>query len=199
MRELLEVETIQEHELGKRSGLVRKITQGNRIAGSLAGHRQKHRKQPRYDWVVKIDGIQYITARIIYYIEYGVDPGDYEIDHKDRNPDNNNIKNLRLSLKKGAQPHNRKVFKNNTSKAVGVTWIKARGKWMAQFHHNKIKSYLGLFTCKLEAAKAYNEAVMTNNLIELGKQLNRLETLTCVCSKCSQSSKRSPKEGRCTP
>ncbi len=199
VKELLKVETIPEHELGKRSGLVRKITQGNKIAGSLAGHRQKHPRQSRYDWVVKIDDIQYIAARIIFYIEYGIDPGDYEVDHKDRNPDNNNIKNLRLVLGRSDQTHNRGLFKNNTSGAIGVTWVKQRKKWMVQFHHNGVKSYLGLFTCKLEAARTYNEAVKENNLIATGKPLNKIEALACNCPRCCQSSKRSPKEGNCTP
>ena len=45
---------------------------------------------------IQIDHKRYLLHRIIYVLMTGEQPGDLEIDHKDRNPHNNSWSNLRL-------------------------------------------------------------------------------------------------------
>lgn len=61
--------------------------------------------------IVTIDGKQYQEPRIIWFWMTGEDPGNHDIDHKDRNPSNNRWKNLRLAS--GGQNH------INTTKTKG--------------------------------------------------------------------------------
>lgn len=92
-------------------------------AGSLAGHL---RKSDGY-WHVVYRRKTYLTHRIIYLMHHGVMP-DY-IDHKDGNPLNNKIENLRAStLMQNA--HNRRRGRNNTSGAKNVS--PRNGKWQVR-------------------------------------------------------------------
>ena len=84
---------------------------------------------------------------------HGVDPLEKDIDHKDRDPLNNKISNLRLATRK-ENCANQKIRKNNTSGVTGVLWNKSKGKWEAWIK----KVYLGCFLNKEDAIKARKEA-----------------------------------------
>ena len=50
--------------------------------------------------------------------------------------------------------------KKNSSKYVGVTWIKDNKKWQGQIGHNKKNIYIGAFENEKDAAKAVNSKCM---------------------------------------
>lgn len=148
----------------------------------MAGTKKPNSKTPgRFDWQVRVDGRPYLASRVIYFMANGVDPGELEIDHEDQNSLNNNVDNLRLG-DDSLQQHNRGTLANNTSGAVGVTRHKS-GKWEAQLWHKGEKFYLGLHTCKIKAARAYNDRVLELGLDKIGKPLNDLEAIACDCKK----------------
>ena len=73
------------------------------------------------------------------------------VDHKDNNPQNNHISNLRFATNKENQ-HNSKLSNNNTSGYKGVCWQKRVKKWRAQIVIDGIHVHIGLFD-NLEDAK----------------------------------------------
>ena len=74
------------------------------------------------------------------------------VDHKDNNPQNNHISNLRFaSYSENSQ--NSKMSSNNTSNVKGVCWHKRVKKWCAQIMIDGIQIHIGLFA-NLEDAKS---------------------------------------------
>lgn len=121
-------------------------------------------------------------SRVLYLMANGIDPGELEVDHENQNHMDNNVENLRL-LARSPQCHNRGIFPNNTSGAVGVSPLR-NGKWKAELTHKGGHFYLGCHTCKIAAAHAYNNKVIELELDKLGKPLNDIEALKCGCEKC---------------
>jgi hypothetical protein len=95
-------------------------------------------------WVVRIDDKLYQTHRIIWCMVTGEDPGDSQIDHRDRDRSNNRIKNLRLANNSENQC-NRKVEDNNQSGIKGIYFHKQGQKWAAEIKIDGEKHHLGLF------------------------------------------------------
>nr|WP_268987487.1 HNH endonuclease [Providencia alcalifaciens] len=79
------------------------------------------------------------------------------IDHIDGDKLNNRIENLRICTHNQNQ-HNQGIRASNKSGYKGVSWMKSVKKWHAQICCNSKVTHLGLYTCKIEAAKAYDEA-----------------------------------------
>ena len=81
------------------------------------------------------------------------------IDHINQNRLDNRRENLRFSTF-SQNVSNRTILPNNTSGYKGVSWHKLSKKWTVgiQVNHKQIK--LGLYQCKIEAAKTYNEAAL---------------------------------------
>lgn len=79
------------------------------------------------------------------------------IDHKDRNPLNNQKNNLR-PCNNSENQKNRKSAINSSSKYLGVCFIKCRNKFKSQIKNNNINYFLGYFKIEEQAALAYNEA-----------------------------------------
>jgi hypothetical protein len=107
LNELLEVVEIPEDKFGEWSGLVWKVSRGGTAVrvGSRAGRLMRRKNRPeRLDWQAEVDGVAYYVSRVIYYMAYGKDPGDAEVDHKDQNWLNNNAWNLRLDVDGDIQP-----------------------------------------------------------------------------------------------
>jgi hypothetical protein len=121
LNELLEVVEIPPDKYGVWSGLVWKVERkGTRGIGSVAGSQRLNPNNPdRLDWVVGVEGVNYLTSRVVYYMTYGEDPGDTQVDHEDQNWLNNNTWNLRLAIGPSAQQINSPTRRNNTS---GVPW-----------------------------------------------------------------------------
>ena len=93
-----------------------------------------------------------MASRVIYFMANDVDPGELEVDHKDRNPLNNNVWNLRLGNEL-IQEHNRGPQSSNTSGTVGVFWDKNAKTWRATLTYKGERSHLCLPTCKIAAAR----------------------------------------------
>lgn len=77
------------------------------------------------------------------------------IDHKDRNPYNNQRLNIRTSTR-SENSINRNSNKNNTSNYKGVTWNKRLEKWHAKIMKDGKHYHLGYFDNSEEAARAYD-------------------------------------------
>lgn len=187
LNELFEIVYIPKDKYGKWSGLVWKVNRrGKSKTNHVAGYRRVNKSaNNRADWIVKIDGISYLTSRVLYFLTANVDPGIYQIDHIDRNSDNNNFTNLRLASHNYIQNNNKGFPSTNTSGAIGVCWDKKRKKWQTQIREYGNRRYLGLFSCKRKAAFVYNQAVLTAGLDKVGKKLNDLARLPCTCAECS--------------
>ena len=183
LNELLEIVPIAPSQFKIQSGLVWRVNRGSRgRAGNVAGTKKPNPNKPgRFDWQVKVDGRKYFVSRVIYFMANGEDPGELTVDHKDQNPMNNNVGNLRLGTEL-IQENNKGPRKDNTSGAVGVCWDKNAKKWLAQLKHKGENFYLGHHTCKIKAARVVNDKIIELGLDKIGKPLIDLESLECGCS-----------------
>jgi hypothetical protein len=91
--------------------------------------------------------------RVIWAMMTGEWPP-FEVDHRDGNRSNNVWTNLRAAPD-GLNAANRGPDANSTSKHVGVSWIKAHGKWRAQIGHRGKNLHIGYFETEDAAAQAY--------------------------------------------
>ena len=106
--------------------------------------------------VITIDRIRYRAHRLARFYMTGEWP-ENDIDHINRDRDDNRFANLRLATR--SENHaNRGMRIDNTSGLKGVHWHKQRQKWTAHIKHNGKTVYLGLFESKDEAYKAYCDA-----------------------------------------
>lgn len=97
------------------------------------------------------------THRLLWFQVYGELPE--MLDHINHIKDDNRIDNLRVATH-GQNMRNRKTW--GKSKYNGVSW---KGKkWEARCQINKEQFYLGRFTSEIEAAKAYDNFCIENNL-----------------------------------
>jgi hypothetical protein len=186
LNELLEVVKIPEDKYGVWSGLVWKVQRNNYVkAGSMAGSPSPDKNNPnRVNWRVRVDGIEYLASRVIYYMTRGEDPGDVQVDHEDQNWLNNNAENLRLDVNNSIQKVNSPMYRNNTSGVVGVYWEKATGKWAAKVRFKGKLKNLGRYTCKIEAARVVQDKWIELGWHELGRKLPDLAEVQCDCSCC---------------
>ena len=78
------------------------------------------------------------------------------IDHKDRNPFNNQKDNLRISSH-SQNNQNKGKQRNSSSKYKGVTLHKRLQKFQVSIMLNGKSKFLGTFTDEIEAAKVYDK------------------------------------------
>jgi len=126
-------------------------------------------------WVVSYKGKRYPAHRVIWLLTTGVDPADHEVDHRDMNPSNNKIENLRLATH-GQNAGNQNKFRNNRLKYKGIT-KNGRG-YQACIGVKGKQISLGTFDTQEEAAARYNQAALKHhgefarlNVIESEKTL----------------------------
>ena len=62
------------------------------------------------------------------------------------------------------QSRNTRIYKNNTSGFKGVSYHKGTNKYIARINIDKKKIHLGYYKTAVEAAKAYNNYIIENNL-----------------------------------
>ena len=116
--------------------------------------------------VAQLDKKMYLLHRLAWFYCFQEWPEDI-IDHIDRNPKNNALDNLREATKI-TNSYNSKIRSDNTIGIKGVYYDKRRNKFYSQIVANKIKTFLGYFSCKEEAAEAYRNAA----ILAHGKFLN---------------------------
>ena len=90
-------------------------------------------------------GEKYMAHRLMWLWHTGNDPGDKQVDHRDRDRLNNCIENLRLGTSQDQ--------KRNTA-SVGVGWHNAAGKWRAYITIDRKDIHLGLFVILEDAVRA---------------------------------------------
>lgn len=126
-----------------------------RFAGTSAG---QPNSKGRVQIPITIGGVKYFVLRhrlIWAAFENEWLPTDVQLDHRDRQHQNDTISNLRPStLENNAK--NRSLGKNNTSGYKGVYWIKKTSRWLAAVCVDKKFVRLGYFVDVKDAARAYD-------------------------------------------
>lgn len=107
---------------------------------------------------VNLDGKNRLVSRLVAEAFVPNPDNLPQVNHKDKNRQNNHYLNLEWATNRGNSSHGY-VNKNTVSKYVGVTWCKQTNKWKAQIKLNYKTKFLGRFIYELEAAKAYNMAL----------------------------------------
>lgn len=129
---------------------VRKVRRGRMGAvGSLAGTVNR-----KGYVIIEIDGQPYTAHRLAWLFMTGEMPMD-QVDHRDRNKQNNAWSNLREAT--NAQNHQNRVdpLKSNKSGFLGVCLHKTAQKWVAQIKKDGRRIYLGLHETPEAAHAAY--------------------------------------------
>lgn len=190
------LEELEEHfkivpvtRIGEDSGLIwikptARFVEPMSVAGCLF---HNSRQAGRYDWRIRYKHKAYLASRVIWKMYYRADPGAATIDHLDGDSRNNNIENLALASHQ-EQGFNQRVRSDNTSGARGVSWSKAQGKWVAQIGANNTIIRLGVFSCKVAAANAYNEALAARCPSRYDRLKNNLDLVLCECLACKNFS-----------
>jgi hypothetical protein len=116
-------------------------------AGTInsSGHRQ-----------INIGKCLVLAHRLAWFYMTGKIPNG-EIDHKNRNRDDNRWDNIRESTR-STNCANKEKPATNTSGFKGVSLHKRTGKWQATVKVNGKVKYIGMFADKVEAAAAYAKA-----------------------------------------
>lgn len=86
-----------------------------------------------------------------------------EIDHINGNGLDNRTANLRVVTHQQNQSNQRKR-KNASSKYFGVSYCSRDKKWQCHSRHNKQNKNIGRFDTEIEAAHAYNNFLIANNI-----------------------------------
>lgn len=115
---------------------------GHRRAGDAAGSMQRGYRR------IKIEQETYLAHRLAWALHYGREPVG-EIDHKDGNPSNNRIDNLREATR---------AQNCQNVKGTGVRYEEDRGMWLARICVDYRQINLGRFKTKKEAMLAYETA-----------------------------------------
>jgi hypothetical protein len=105
---------------------------------------------------ISVDGVDFSAHRLAWKMFYNEEPN-FQIDHIDRNKDNNKINNLRLVTNQENQ-RNVDLQKNNKSGFKGVYFNKKQQKWIARIGFNYKKINLGTFETPTDAYNAFIEA-----------------------------------------
>jgi hypothetical protein len=88
-----------------------------------------------------------------------------EVDHIDRNSQNNTLENLRW-CSKANNLRNKKKREGTTSLYRGISWNKYHSKWIAQIILNGKNKYIGRFETEEDAYEAWRACVFEHNLQE---------------------------------
>jgi hypothetical protein len=92
---------------------------------------------------------KYLLHRVIWFIHYGEQPGDKQIDHMNGNRSDNRISNLRLVTQ---------LDNLLNKKVLGIYHDKRDGKWYARIRVDGVTKSLGSSPCPLLAGLAYQDA-----------------------------------------
>lgn len=114
---------------------------------------------------IPIRNVKYVAHRLAWLWVHGKFP-EHQLDHINRNKQDNRIINLREVTNK-QNCENRGLQKNSSSGIAGVSWKSSHKKWVAQICHNQKNIYLGLYA-RIEdaciARKAAEKRLFTHHL-----------------------------------
>ncbi len=152
-------------DLGRVRSLTAKVRNGN--GGRMRQGRvlkQQVTRHGYYTVMLSRDGVQQrlSVSRLVGVTFLRIGEGD-EVDHRDRDPLNNCVSNLRRATR--AQNHmNTRRPVHNSSGFKGVSWHKARGMWRASISIGNRTRHLGHFDDPEAAHRAYVEAAKTRDV-----------------------------------
>jgi len=129
--------------------MTNRVAHGKAKAGDVAGSLRADGYR-----IVRVAGCAYLAHRVAWLIHYGAWPVRH-LDHKDRNPRNNAIENLReCNDAENAQNLSRAGY--GTSGYLGVTrYFRDTNRWVAKIKKNQKAVSLGIYRCKTAAYVAY--------------------------------------------
>ncbi len=114
----------------------------------------------RIQWMVGMNCSMFYRSIVVWAMHHGEWPkSPFMIDHKDRNPLNDRIDNLRVATRSQNQ-WNSVIASSNTSGYKGVWWDASKKKWVAAIRVNGKRIYLGCFQDPSEACAAYVKAAI---------------------------------------
>jgi AP2 domain/HNH endonuclease len=113
-----------------------------------------HKSRTKWYAAANVDGKRIMMHRLIMAA-----PAEVEVDHRDGDGLNNRRANLRRASHQ-ENGFNKKLYENNTSGFIGVTWHKKLGKWRAQIRKGGRHHSLGCYLDPRDAALAYNAAAL---------------------------------------
>lgn len=102
----------------------------------------------------KFRGQTYFLHKLIWYHVYGTYPS--ELDHRDGDPSNNSISNLRVATR--TQNLGNANIRTGVSGTRGVHMNSERSKWRSMIHYGGRAYFLGDYNTKEEAAAVYRKA-----------------------------------------
>ena len=114
--------------------------------------------------IIEVNRKSYKAHRIAWLLTYGSWPED-QIDHINGNGLDNRLENLR-AVSNGENLRNKKIYKNNTSGTLGVSFDKRCQNYQAKIMINKKYKHLGYFKNKEEAIAARAAANIKYNFHE---------------------------------
>lgn len=125
--------------------------------GTVAGYKNPSNGNRRY---LQVNKKLFLFNRLVFFYHHGWWPEN--VDHIDRNPENDRIENLRAATY-SQNSKNTSSKKGSTSRYLGVYYSKDRNKkWVARITINKKCIHIGSFNSENEAAMAWNEAAIIN-------------------------------------
>jgi HNH endonuclease/AP2 domain len=104
--------------------------------------------------MIRLDNRYYKAHRLAWLYVHGAWPDD-QIDHINTDPADNRIANLRQATQLLNKQNSRRSHRDSASRYLGVSWDRARSKWLAQICVNGQRKNLGRFDTEEAAYAAY--------------------------------------------
>lgn len=134
------------------TGVLTRISKPYRSKAKLGPIQGSQKKEGHLK--VTIAGVERYFHQIAWFLHYGV-WSTMIIDHRDCDPTNNRINNLREVTKVGNLLNQRKAHHHSKSGLLGAHYRPDKKKYSAEIQSNGVKHRLGFFDTAEEAHMAY--------------------------------------------